>query len=58
VTGGYPEINLLIQRVQMEGYEAVSRDLHISGNAIRKYIERKVGTYPKPRLDKGKKLKR
>ena len=45
----YPPLPELIERVSTEGYESVSRELGVSGNAIRKHIGRLNGSYPKTR---------
>jgi Zn finger protein HypA/HybF involved in hydrogenase expression len=45
----YPETDVLLRRVQSEGYEALARELGVSGNAIRKRLQRLTGSYPKTR---------
>lgn len=43
----YPETDILLKRVQSEGYEVLARELGVSGNAIRKRLQRLTGSYPK-----------
>jgi len=48
-TTAYPGTDVLLQRVQSEGYEVLARELGVSGNAIRKRLQRLTGSYPKTR---------
>ncbi len=43
----YPPSDVLIARVIKEGYEVLSRELGVSGNAIRKHLRIATGSYPK-----------
>lgn len=43
----YPETDVLLERVRSEGYEVLARELGVSGNAIRKRLQRLTGSYPK-----------
>lgn len=45
----YPPVEELLSRVELEGYEVLSRELGVSGNAIRKHLKVRTGSYPKTR---------
>lgn len=47
VKADYPPDDELLARIKTEGYEALSRELGVSGNAIRKYITHRLGYTPK-----------
>lgn len=46
-TIAYPPIDELIKRFENEGYESLSRELKVSGNAIRKHLNNRLGFTPK-----------
>jgi len=43
----YPPVEELLKRIHSDGYEVVSRELGVSGNAIRKHLKVRTGSYPK-----------
>lgn len=45
----YPSVDELLSRIEKDGYEVLSRELGVSGNAIRKHLKSRVGSYPRRR---------
>lgn len=45
----YPPVEELLKRIASDGYEVLSRELGISGNAIRKHLKVRTGSYPMTR---------
>lgn len=43
----YPPIQTMVDRILVEGYEGLARELGVSGNAIRKFLRGRLGEAPK-----------
>lgn len=43
----YPPVEELLARIEVEGYQVLARELGVDGNAIRKHLKVRTGSYPK-----------
>jgi hypothetical protein len=43
----YPPVQTMVDRILVEGYEGLARELGVSGNAIRKFLRGRLGEAPK-----------
>lgn len=47
ITTNYPPTQTIVDRIHIEGYEGLARELGVSGNAIRKFLRGRLGEAPK-----------